>query len=299
MLRVERGMSQRQLARLLRMTRQAISHWECGVQAVPARHLHDLSHAFGLDPDDLRRDLAAQGARPRRRPVLTGRRRRRLPYPIRGTVERMCALGEQEAGLQRAVQSALPPADYERVVEHFPRDTPHELLAVHQMLIGGCRSSVMAPIDARCPFFIRDDYDFTYAGDRLQPALVWRQGDERMIVFGQVDIYVTLQERGYRVDFLVYYQRRGKRGVWLYVEIDGGYHEETANQDARRAAGLMMPEIRYENHVVRRSGFFFRLLADVRKVVAGSVRRRKKQWREARQRYRELHAKAAHLRDVA
>lgn len=55
----------------------------------------------------------------------------------------------------------------------------------------------------------------------------------------------------------------GRRTVWIDVEVDGKLHLERANDDARRAAGLRLPCLRYSTWTLLRDDFPQRLLREV------------------------------------
>lgn len=51
--RVERGMTQQQLADAIGVSKQQISQWETGHRGIAARRLRDLAHALGVSMDDI------------------------------------------------------------------------------------------------------------------------------------------------------------------------------------------------------------------------------------------------------
>ena len=138
-----------------------------------------------------------------------------------------------------------------------------------------------------------DDFEKKPGGEQSQPALLWRGTDDWMLWYGQVRALGT-GRRPYRVDFLIHYKKKRRRGVWGTVELDGDLHDLTPNQDAERAEGIPVPEIRYDNQVVCCSDFFDRLVRDVRRKSTQSIawaRERKKRAREER---RQREAQAGH-----
>ena len=113
-----------------------------------------------------------------------------------------------------------------------------------------------------------------------------------MLLYGQVRVLGT-GRRPYRVDLLVHYKKKRRRSVWMTVEIDGDPHALTPNQDAARAEGLGVPEIRYDNEATRYSDFFDRLVRDVRKAAIVAARWDREHRKEARLRRRERERQAA------
>ena len=137
-----------------------------------------------------------------------------------------------------------------------------------------------------------DDFEKKPGGEQSQPALLWRGTDDWMLWYGQVRALGT-GRRPYRVDFLIHYKKKRRRGVWGTVELDGDLHDLTPNQDAQRAEGLGIPEIRYDNEATRCSDFFDRLVRDVRKTAIVAARWDREHRKEARVRRREREQQAA------
>jgi len=174
----------------------------------------------------------------------------------------MLRLAGAQALHQHAVKR-LPAADYETIVEGFPRDTAHELLAVFHVLDKNSFVVTTTLEALRCPLFVLDDFEWIYGGSQRQTAVLWRGEDEYMLIFGQVRVRISGNGAA-RLDLLVYYKARGRRGQWVFVELDGDQHKDTRHQDADRAVGIGIPELRYDNDEVLRWDFFQRLVRDVR-----------------------------------
>lgn len=177
----------------------------------------------------------------------------------------------------------------------FPRDTPYELLVAFHALSRGTRLVETSPDSQECPLFVLDDFEKKPGGDQRQPALLWRGTDAWMLLYGQVRV-LGAGRRPCRVDFLIHYRRRRSHGVWMTVEIDGAPHELTPNQDADRAEGLGIPELRYDNEQTRYSDFFDRLLRDVRKTAVVAARWDRTRKKEANLRRHEREQQAAQRR---
>lgn len=80
----------------------------------------------------------------------------------------------------------------------------------------------------------------------------------------------------------MYYKAEGRRGEWLYLELDGAHHLSQPAQDGERAENLLIPELRYDNLKLRSPEWFSSFMKDVRaKAADGSERARERQ-RKAR-----------------
>ena len=197
------------------------------------------------------------------------------------TVEQARRAGGCSEFLYREILQAASPDDTRRAVDEFARDTRHELLTVFHALRNGARMVMTSPHRHRCPSLVLDDFEWVYGGDQHQPAVLWRGDGEWWLMFGQVRIRGGVRW-AYRVDFLLHYKRAGRPGQWMFIELDGFEHKRTPNQDAERAEGLGIPEIRYDNEQTLSRGFFERLLRDVRAASAQGERLRRERKKKAR-----------------
>lgn len=259
-LRKIRGWTQKDLAGHLGVDRTTLAKWEVGLERVPARALANVAHTLGVEPEQLQPQWTG-------RPPIVGLPRGPLyvpPYPTKGTVEEMLALGPISRSL--AGQIGKRPALELELRERFPRDSPWELLAAYHLLVAGTELEFWSTDELGCPLLVTELTGFQAAGGGLRHALVWRLPNETMVFLPQVPLAVVSQSRSYRPDFLVLCL--GKNKLWVDVEIDGKFHRETANEDARRTHGLGLPVRRYSNSLLLTPDFPQRLLNDLRKLDA-------------------------------
>lgn len=274
-MREQLELSQREVAAQLAVQRSLISRWENGDRPVASRYVPDLSRVFRMSEEQLAQfHSPALRGRPRKLGGLPRLpRRRRRPYKHGATLNQMLALDNCATNVQERARGQLGGVQYACFCAMFPRDTTYEFLVAHHAVAAGAGFASMSPRSVGCPLFIvrRRKERREYAGDAVQPALVWRSSDELLIMFGQVKLAVVSQSRDYRVDFLMLYRGPDRKSHWLHLEIDGAYHRETANADARRAVGLGTLEVRFENDATLREDFFHgRLLPAIRRRVEGS-----------------------------
>jgi len=284
--RLAQALTQGQLARRLGVARTMVCRWESG-RTVPApRSLERLAEVLEVPLADLQALVPARESRCSRRRRVERALPRRPLYPIGASVDQMLRVGGCAHPLRFDVTKRLS-ADDLRVVDHeFPRDTRWELLVVHHVLKARTRLVECSLDRLRCPILVLDDFERAAGAFQRQHALLWEGEDERMLIFGQVRIRVA-GTKPYRVDFLIWYKRRGLRGEWVFLEIDGSQHKSTPNLDAARAEGIGIPEIRHDNVQTLSPWYFQLLVRDVRRqaaIAAEWTRDRKRQARAARRR---------------
>lgn len=285
--RKARGLRQNELSAALGVCHQAISQWERGTRPFPARYAEQMAAVLQLAPHWLdipppEADMPRDSVRILFRPPSSLRLRYRPAYPISARVEHMTALGRRQQTLHEHVRSSLPPCEYEELAERFPRDSRWELQAALHVLADGARVVYSSPSRFRLPLNALHDCDWTDGQDLLQPVLLWEQGDERVVVFGQV--WLNIPWHGpVRPDFLVWYKRKGQPGYWLYVEIDDDGHRDKQYQDQARALAISLPGLRYENYTTSDPRFFERLLSDIRTLRDKARKIRRDKRRRARE----------------
>lgn len=294
-LRSARGLTQRALASAVGVSRQLVAAWESGILRVSEIHRPRLAAKLETTVEELvRRNPAVPSFDDI--PDMRKARRARPHLPIGATIDQMLRLGPMAERVHREARRVLTEEAYRDLCDYFPRMTPEELLAVFILVVMGARPVWTSPRQFRCPMVILDDFANEYGGDQMQRALLWRGDGEWMVVFAQLRARAAVYKGSYRVDFLVYYKAEGKRGQWLYVELDGKQHTSQPTQDGERAENLLIPEIRYDNLKLRYDGWFATLMRDIRaKAALGASwerdgRKRARQWR------REFEAKMAERR---
>jgi len=182
-------------------------------------------------------------------------------FPIKGSVEEMLDLGSLAGRLYAKIQQ-IPALELE-IRNRLPRETPSELLAACQLYSIGAGLEFRTTDELCCPYHVCA-YTSLHepAGARLRHALVLPQSDSTLVFLPQVPLVVISQSRERRPDFLTVRVKDGKV-TWCAIEIDGTYHRETANKDARRAHGLVLPILRYTNAEVLRYDFPTRVVRAV------------------------------------
>lgn len=273
-LRTRLCLSQAALAAVVDVPRGLIARWECGDRPVPPQYLAPLAVGLGISADLDLRPLQALSVEAGC--ALAGAPRavdcpEEPPYDnSNATLEDMLRLGGTARFLHEQGLERLGRVLYAHFCEVFPRDRAYELLGAHHAVADGAVPTWLSPLHLGCPLLVVPHGGmFLYTGHRARPALVWTRGQETLVLFGQVTIAAVLQSRRYRVDLLAMYRGGGERAHWVYVEFDGGYHQEIATQDARRAAGIGAMEIRFDNGALQSLDFFGRrLLPQVRGKAA-------------------------------
>ena len=292
--RLALGLLQTDVARRVGVDRACVSRWESG-KAQPPPERHDaLAATLEISREQLP-EVAVQRKRPRPRRSACLRKRSRVRplYPHSATLGQMLSLGGCALRVHEAARRKVGDDVCSEVARRFPRDTRHELLLAYHVLSRGARLVESAPAHRSCPIMILEDFEKTPGGDLRQPTLLWRGLDEVMALYGQVRVLGS-GRRPYRLDFVVYYKRRGHPGAWMFVEVDGAPHLLTPNQDAERAEGIPVPEIRYDNEVVCCSDFFDRLVRDVRRKSSQSIAWARERQKRAREERRQREAQAEH-----
>lgn len=290
--RIEQSMTQDELAHALGINRQMVSHWEGGTRAVAPPHRPALAALLGVTVGDLESRMI-EGPRVTLHKNLRGHGRKRPPYPMGATLDQMLRLGPFAGRAHREAKRRLSQDEFQRLVEEFPRDTPHELLLAFYFAMMGTRLVWTSPRLAGCPMMVLDDFLLEYGGDQMQWALVWEGDRESVVVFGQVHVRSAWSKASYRVDFLVYHKQEGRPGQWLYIELDGGQHPSQPSQDTERAENLLVPELRYDNQKLASLDWLSRVFHDIRNKAAAGERSERARRKSARQRRLEREAQAA------
>jgi transcriptional regulator with XRE-family HTH domain len=268
-------LTQSQIAKKIGVCKQVYSTWERGAP-IPAERRVAVAQALKIDVEALKAIVRAAVSP---QPVTSRhvqRHSQRRDYPIGATVGEMELACPRSREIVLRTKAALPPEQYRILAHEYPRDTPYELLAVFDSIDHGFELVWSSGARAGCPWLIMKDFLPEYGGHQLQPALLWEREDENILIFGQVRLKAPFVKWGARVDFLVRYKRTGRRAQWMYVELDGRDHILQPGQDGNRAEGLLIPELRYDNHRVRNGGWFARFLDDIREAAADGARRERK-----------------------
>jgi hypothetical protein len=184
-------------------------------------------------------------------------------YESKATVDQMLELGGVAISLAAKVH--LNPALEFELRQCFPRDTLYELLAAYQLLAGGMQLEFWSTDELGSRLLICEPKLFRSAGRMLRHALRVRLSEATLLLLPQVPIAIPMQSRNYRPDFLGLYV--GPRQFWFTVELDGKFHQDKADEDARRAVGIGLRELRYANSLLLRRDWPKRLVGDIRRLA--------------------------------
>ena len=246
-LRRARGLTQEQLATLTGVSRGTLATWESGGIPRSDTALLAVANALGVLPEHLsqewpdRKELKGLKLPPMYAP----------PFPNQKGIQDILQLSPRVRSVVNQVHSN--PALAYQMRDAYPRETEWELLAAHDLLVAGVNLEFWSTDELGCLQLVTEMDYFRNAGMQLRHTLRWNLPDATLLLMPQVTLAVPLQSRRYRPDFLGLFI--GKPNFWFTVEFDGRLHLEKANEDARRAVGLGMRELRYPNEVVARHGF--------------------------------------------
>jgi transcriptional regulator with XRE-family HTH domain len=271
--RVELGMKQSQVAERVGVCQQTYSEWETGKAPTPVEYHESLAETLGLDPDLVKAATLQGVAAVRIRRHHEQRHAMRRHYPLGASVDDVPSISPWGGEVISTARSLLSEEDFGVLALEYPRDTRHELLVVFTATLYGFLVVWTSPARSGCPWLVLHDFLPEYGGSQVQPALLWQCGNESILIFGQVRLKAPFVKASARVDFLIRYKCAGKRQQWIYVEIDGRHHWNQRDQDENRAEGLLIPELRYDNHRVGTRDWFPRFLEDVRKKAAEGAAR--------------------------
>ena len=254
-VRLVRGWTQLDLALRLGVHRGTVAKWEAGSEPVPKNARAAVAAALGVESEHVRQQW----------PMAPPLRGLKVPplyspdYPVTGTLEEMLNLGSFAATLWNKLPDN--PALAFELRERFPRDSAWELLAAVHLILAGAELEFRSMNDLFCSRLVTEKEGFAPAGHFLRHVLRWQLPGATILLCPQVSLCVVGQSRSRRPDFLVLYI--GPHNLWIDVEIDSKFHEQTANDDARRAVGLGLPYRRYPTSALLRSDFPSRLLKDM------------------------------------
>lgn len=256
--RREIGLTQKQAAELIGITRSTVAQIESGLRIVNPKHLDAFAGCLGLDADQLR---VLNVPRPTGRPTTLALRplpddqRRPVTYDVVDTIEAMLARGGLAQELSDCVRNRLGTLRYADMCRNFPRDSVLELLAAHQKLAFGGSLHLLRPLqDLGCLLPICLHAEDVYAGHRPTYAIVVIRSDTTVVSLPQVSLMAKKQGKTYRCDFLTLVYN-GKAERWLDIEYDGRVHDDRAAQDALRSYGLGLTRLGYSWAQVLRPTF--------------------------------------------
>lgn len=267
-LRVQRGLSQGEVAGLVGVTQSRYNNWEREYRRVPEKDMPTLAAVLGVDAATLQ-PLATN--RPRGRPAIPeglarGPRRTPMlpPYKVQGRIDEMARLGGVAQDLLHAVQRRLSTDQIARLESRFPRDTTQELMCAFHVLAEGGRLCEETLQRLRCPVLAVEHWGSARsAASHARDVLLLRKGNVTMVLVPQVWVPSIVQAEWYRLDFLTLVRREDGLERWADVEIDG-FHPHAANpeQDEKRARGICgAPRVGFWNREVTQPNFCERLVS--------------------------------------
>jgi len=290
-IRLAKDVKLLEFADKLGVSAPAVLQWESGLRPFPEAHLEAAAEALRVPVETLMTaELPVPTRELGRRPVL------RPAYPCGATLDQLARLSPSARALVDRVRAHLTEPLLRLISEDWPRDTVHELRVALCFLDDKGGVELASTGHYRCPEHTMHDLDDSVGDHLLQPAITWARAEERIVLFSQIWLNV-LRYGPIRVDFMIYYRRKGRTGYWLILEIDDrSSHTEKTYRDEARALALTLPVLRYENHVVHQPWFFERLLKDVRNLESETARRRRERHRRARRLNQDREARAAERR---
>lgn len=266
-LRRERHLTQKELAAVVGVDQSTLSNWEVGVLPIADKWLARLSAAVKVSESYLRGSRASFTPAPL---GLHGAMRRRLCgqfelplYDVRGHLDQMLALGSVAYECYTRARDLHAPDVLDRVIESFPRDAVHELLAYFQMLAHGMQLRRTTLSHLGCPLpAIDGPMTWRNALDCGRDVLVLEGTHVLFVGVPQVWIPLPRSNRSCRPDLLVLYVR-GSRKMWVDVEFDGSHHTDYAQVDIERAGLLGLPRMGYANLRIRQAALVDLILDDL------------------------------------
>ncbi|NDD31322.1 MAG: XRE family transcriptional regulator [Proteobacteria bacterium] len=278
------GLTQHDVAVRLGVTRKLFSRWERGELVVSERYREELARILQCDRQSLE-DPAESRSRLHKSVVsLWQRPSTRANYPRGATVQDVLRLGSFATKVVHAAREQLTPEEFRVLSDEFPRDTAHELLLLFMLIASGARLMWTSPALHQCPLLVLDDFLPDYGANQMQWALTWERDEARYVLFSQVRLKAPYVKARARVDFLIMEKKPGKRGQWVFAELDGDPHKSQSSQDEERAEGLLIPELRYDNDKLFTEHWMLRFFRDLERAGGEGARREFQRRREARER---------------
>ncbi|HEY3997562.1 MAG TPA: helix-turn-helix transcriptional regulator [Candidatus Xenobia bacterium] len=248
--RKEQGWNQAQLAQYLGVSRVMIAHWENGHRLFPDERIARLATTLGVDEARI-----TELCLPAPYPDLKRKNTDLLPpYPVKGSLTDLPA--EWSAGLKPAIRDEMEHA--------FPRDSQLELGAALRFLEVGELCFVRLT-DLDCRFLIIEKGTQKAASHLWRHAILMRGKNRTLLIIPQVSMIVVAQSTERRVDFLAWWHGKDCE-MWVDIELDGGFHAQTANDDARRAWGLGLPRLGYHAGHTESKDFVKQVAADLTRL---------------------------------
>lgn len=238
-----------------------VGMWERGEEPVPRRFQDPLA---GL----LRVPAAELAGRWDPIPLLDSQETPDFPaYPIKGSVEEMRALGRLAVTMYDRALHRHSLGVHDEMRDRFPRDSPVELLGAYDLLARGAVLQFRRLLHLGFRRFVIQRKTQRYIGDLARHALFLAGPGYTLLAVPQVSVWVGVQKRERRMDFLVYFQCGKGPGIWIDVEIDGRDHDDQEEEDDQRAWGLHVYTLRYRAQAVRDGLFVERLVRDAHRLV--------------------------------
>lgn len=186
------------------------------------------------------------------------------PYPIRGSLPEMLALGPAAHDVYARAMSLHGRAVVEATVERLRRDSSHELLTAFHLLATSATLERTTLARLGCTLLAVDDPKTRRAAlSSMRDVLVLRR-ERRLTVFvPQVWILLPKWNRCCRPDFLIVDVRGASRPRLHDLEVDGRHHDDLADMDEERARALGLARLGFPTALVRQRGLAERILQAV------------------------------------
>jgi len=272
LLRSELELSQSALAERIGVRQAQYSSWERGKKRVPSEHLPALARELRVDVRILEEVYVAPRPWGQRLPTVLAEHRWPVPvmppYPIRGTMDDMLALGNTAQDVFWAVQKMIPAGELAQIAQYFPRDSAWELLASMHAVEQGLRLTRLTLAAIHCPILAVVDERSVRSGLwHVREAMQSERPDLLVIMFPQVWVVSPLQSEWYRLDFLCYVRRADGEERWADLEIQGSQHAEMIESDERRARGIGLPRLSFWAREVLHRDFGTRLITRLTRLL--------------------------------
>lgn len=262
--RLERGLTQDDLARAIGLNRVAIALYETERRVVPLSAIPALAAILQVDSArlvSLRDGVARAGVTcvAQRAPL------RPVDCPL-NDLSRIHSLRE----LHEDVRTSLGEGSYADLEHSFLRQTRWELALGFLALNDGATPIWTSPQEAGSRILIVGEDKRSYEGHLLRLAVSWNRNGEKMVFFPQVPLLVPRIEKRYRVDYLVVHLGPRAPAANIIVELDGRRHDRQQSQDDLRAEDLRLPLLRFDNSAVGTADFFPHLVHSIREKAAAA-----------------------------
>lgn len=269
-LRIDCGLTRRNLAERLGVAPSTLARWECDSETVPTEYLGKLAEALHVPVDDLMALHAQSSRRLKPRNSETAPARRVTRYPVAGTPAEMFAFGGGLAvDIYTRVSSRLKQRTHAEVLEKFPRDSAVQLMATHHLLACGADVRKLRLLELGCSLLVMQRTRKVYDGDRDRYALILPGDDWLLVLVPQVSLAVPGCPQIYRADFLGLYVDGYGHRQWVDITVDSPRSADDVHADCPSVLGL--PRFHYTPEMVLLPNFGVGMVGDIRRFMISDV----------------------------